>query len=493
MSRALLFAVSASALGLLTTTLFAAEEASEKPAAADKPVIAGEPASSSEPVVADGPAHPHGSGRGQGNSRGPGRGDGTGWKGPGTRPSQRRAKPAAPSAPPIPSLLERIDIVPNAQYRVRYRHHEGHDFVSGGVADTFRHRARLGLQASYDKMVGVMAQLQDVRAYGEESDLVKDVSADGLDMHQAYAFFKPIDSIELRFGRQEIGFANERLVGKLDWAESARSFDGARFTFNAANTRVDTFWALARDRSVNTSAFGSEGGKQHVVGWHFGHEMMDELKPSVLGVFDLDTDSGRRMITLGGLFAGELGGMLRYGLEGYYQGGSHDEETSHTAYLVAANLRATFDVSSKPYIDLDAAFLSGDDNTNDTTVKTFELPYPTGHKFHGEMDMFLNMRPDTQQRGLRDIATSIGASPLKGLSLEATHHLFQAMEKRGDLEHFGHELDLKAQLKFLEYARAAVLYSAFFPGNLKQNEALTAYKAEAETEHFAYTTLEVSF
>jgi len=386
-------------------------------------------------------------------------------------------------------LLERIDIVPNAQYRLRYRHHEGHDFISGGVSDSFRHRARLGLSASYDKMVGVMAQLQDVRAYGEEGDLVRDISADGLDMHQAYAFFKPIDSIELRVGRQEIGFANERLVGKLDWLENARSFDGARFTFDAAKTRVDAFWALARDRAAD----GGEGGSQHVVGWCFGHEMMAELHPNVLGVFDFDTDTGRRMVTLGGLFNGELGKMLRYSLEGYYQGGSHDEETSHAAFMVGAGLRATFDVPSKPHIELNAAFLSGDDNTSDKTVKTFELPYPTGHKFHGEMDMFLNMRSDTLDRGLRDISSSIGAAPLEGLTVKATHHLFQAMQERGDLEHFGHELDVKAQLKFLEFARIAVLYGVFFPGNLKQNEALTAYAQDAETEHFAYTTVEVSF
>ena len=45
----------------------------------------------------------------------------------------------------------------------------------------------------------------------------------------------------LRAGRLELDFGDGRLIGSLPWANTARTFDGARGMFSRANYRVDVF------------------------------------------------------------------------------------------------------------------------------------------------------------------------------------------------------------------------------------------------------------
>src|SRR5436190_24165636 len=45
----------------------------------------------------------------------------------------------------------------------------------------------------------------------------------------------------LRAGRLELGFGDGRLVGSLPWANTARTFDGARTMFSRSGYRVDAF------------------------------------------------------------------------------------------------------------------------------------------------------------------------------------------------------------------------------------------------------------
>ncbi|NIP78292.1 MAG: alginate export family protein, partial [Gemmatimonadetes bacterium] len=72
-------------------------------------------------------------------------------------------------------------------------------------------------------------QVQDVRVWGGELGTT-DPSADGLDLHQGWLELGDAGSgaLSLRVGRQELAYGGERLVGALNWAQQARSFDGAR-------------------------------------------------------------------------------------------------------------------------------------------------------------------------------------------------------------------------------------------------------------------------
>ncbi|MBW2455930.1 MAG: alginate export family protein [Deltaproteobacteria bacterium] len=407
---------------------------------------------------------------------------------------------AEPWELPVSSSDEPVRFVPQLQVRLRYRHHEGHEFAPGGVTDNFRHRVRLGLAATYADRLGALVQLQDVRTFGEEQDPLGDYEADGFDLHQAYARLMPSESLEFRLGRQEIVIANSRLLGNVDFAEQARAFDAFRVIHEADHTRLEAAYALVRDYPGGAGPGGSllPDGKRHLGLFHLGHELMGELHPHVVAVAEGDTTTELTAITAGALIDGRIGRGVRldYTIEGYYQFGKEGAPTGsragapmrYDAFLIATRARATAERSLEPYMEVITAFISGDDNPNDRTIKTFRSPYPTGHKFHGEMDLFLDFPRDTQLRGLVDLgaALGVGKAPITG---RASFHLFDGLARRGDtMRYFGYELDFKAKWEFWEHASIDALYALFVPGEL-----VKAGRDDADVEHFAYSTMNVQF
>jgi hypothetical protein len=395
---------------------------------------------------------------------------------------------------------DEVRFVPQLQIRLRYRHQEGHDFASGGSTDTIRHRVRVGLAANYAEQLGALVQLQDVRTFGEEGDPVADYSADGFDIHQAYARFTPLETLEIRLGRQEIVVANSRLIGNLDFAEQARAFDAFRVTHEIGGTRLEGAYALVRDYPDRQATDGGllPDGKRHLGLFHLGHEIMAELVPHVVAVVEGDTATDLVNVTAGALFDGRIGRGVRldYTAEGYYQFGKEGspadapagQATGRDAFLIATRARATAERTLEPYMEVVTAFISGDDNATDRTVRTFRAPYPTGHKFHGEMDLFLDFPQDTELRGLVDLGAALGidGEPVKA---RAAFHLFDGLARRSDtMRYFGYELDFKARWQFWEHASVDALYGFFVPGEL-----FSLGLVDPRVEHFAYGTVDVTF
>jgi len=406
-------------------------------------------------------------------------------------PAKKKDDDPAVDRGPLGFDVGEFRLTPHAQYRIRYRHHEGHDFAAGSVNDTLRHRARLGMSVMWQKMLGVTVQLQDVRTFGEETNTLGDYHADGFDLHEAYAVVAPFQHSAFRLGRQEIRVENERLVGAVDWSEQGRSFDALRFLYRADGLNLDGFYAKVREQSiVRPQDQGSiPAANRHLLGANLHQDLMSEFRAGLVVLADHDRNDGRRQHTVGAIAGGEIAELLRYEGEGYYQFGGAYGDVSYSAFLAAAKLRLTFDIPTKPFLEAYGAFLSGDDNPDDLTRRTFETVYATNHKFYGEMDFFLDIARDTQERGLRDIGGMVGASPFEGFKLHAAYHLFQAMAERADgLETFGHELDVKGVYRFWKHARVALLYGVFFPGDIKKRGVV-----DPRAEHFAYSTLDVKF
>lgn len=453
----------------------------------------------------------HGSGRGGGDRTGAGEGDGSGRKsrkpshglgegrrdarGPGAGDGSGRAA-ANPSRSPFDvQILDSVTFVPSAQYRVRYYHHEGHDFLDGNVTNTLRHRARLGMAGIWAERLGVFMQVQDVRTFGEEHSTFTDVSADGFDMHQAFASFFPIPEFEIRLGRQEISQGTERLVGTREWREGGQSFDALRVRYGSKKIVVDGFYALVRETDLGLGIPAADGAavedaKDHLAGAELGFELIPQFKATVTATSARQGDNGKRLHTVGALFGGDFGTVFHYGVEGYYQFGAAYGDINFSSFLASAVARVTFDIKTHPYIEAYGTFVSGDDDPNNNTVTSFESPFGAKHKFYGDMDFFTNLPAHTEERGLRDIGGAIGLRPTKGMHIRVAHHLFQAMAERSDaLEHFGHELDMQVAYQFWKYASVNAGYGAFFPGSIKE----ASVAGEAGVEHFAYATTDVKF
>ena len=364
--------------------------------------------------------------------------------------------------------IDGLDFNPTGQYMARFRHFEGHDFVSGGNANTLRHRARLGMGLVYADMVGGLVQVQDVRIFGEERNTLGDFSGDGLDMHQAYLRVMPIEGLELRLGRQEIAFENHRLIGTVAWIEQARSFDALRVTFDHDYVRVDGFYAKVAERdspTVNPDCTPFHERDLDVLAGNVHVDPIDELRIGIVAVGDIGGATNTDRITVGGLAGGRTSFGLGYGVEGYYQYGDSDGDVGLRAYMAGGHLGYWYDESVKPWMKAFGEVLSGDSDPADDTQRSFNTLFHTGHKFYGEMDYFLNLPVDTQQRGLVDVGGAAGLTPVKPLTFSVTYHHFRASADQGDgLQVFGHELDTMVTYTPVAAVDAGLRLCALRPG-----------------------------
>lgn len=433
----------------------------------------------------------HGSGDGAGDARGQGTGDGGGAREPvdvTPLPPPTPLVAAAPSSPLAIQLSPDFRFVPSVSYQARYYHREGNDFVSGGVTNFIRHRARLGASVHYKSLADVFIQLQDVRNFGEEADPAGDFSADQFDLHQGYLTFTPGKYTRIRLGRQEVDLANERLVGRPLFLEQSRSFDGLHFRYDK-KVELEAGYFLVRDYAVGEVVDGLTNGKRHLGIAHLGYEIASPFHPHVVSVVDADTATERLVVTVGGIVDGKIGDRLTlsYSGEGYYQGGK-DGDVNVSAWLAALTTRMTTPLFGAPYVEMLAVLVSGDDEPDDPTQNSFASPYPRGHRIHGEMDFFINFPRDTDARGLRDFGGKLGWAPMD-VNLSAEFHFFDAMASRPDgLRHFGFESNFKVIYPFWEHARIDALYGLFLPGEIKRVGTI-----DPRVEHFVYTTARVGF
>jgi hypothetical protein len=412
------------------------------------------------------------------------------------------AKPATASDSLLAIEAGPILIVPSLEYRLRYRHFEGHDFMEGGVTDTLRHRARIGLEAGWAERVAVKVELQDVRTFGEEWDPSLDQTADGFDVHQAYASFVPVAPLEIRIGRQEIALENERLVGRKDFEEPGQSFDAIRFICAARGMRLETFFSMVR-ASAAALGYGdsSYSMRRHLFGGDLHYDFARDLRLALLGTMDLSELDEKQLDTVGVIVSGEVAQTFRYSAEGYYQAGAKNgaqgwqsdaimQRVHYSAWLYAAGARLTFDVPTRPYLEANASFVSGRPEGAPNKWRTFEAPFGTTHGFYGEMDMFRDLASDTYEQGLADIGGSIGLGPIEGFAARATYHWFHTTAPYNDgIGTFGHELDLRAEYRFLKYASLDLVYAVFFPKDLWEHHV----RGDTEPEHFVYSTADVTF
>ncbi|MEZ4438115.1 MAG: alginate export family protein [Polyangiaceae bacterium] len=380
--------------------------------------------------------------------------------------------------------------VPSLSYRVRYYHREGNDFQPGRETNRLRHRARVGLEARYLGMVSTFLQFQDVRFWGEEGDLTGDFSADGFDLHQGYLTLGTERSA-VTIGRQEIGLGNQRVVGRAPFNDAGRSFDAIRSWVARGDVRAEVFWALARDNLAQPTF---DYGKRHLLAAVLDYRLHRAIVPHVLVTFEADQATALRRVTAGGTLDGTVGQSVAFAYhgEGWVQGGRDGRaEASHSIFTYLANfgVKATPDLESKPYLGLDLTLSSGDDDPDDDVVKTFDTPYGSRHRFFGQSDVFTQMPRDTDERGIRDIAGTLGWVPF-GTDLSATLHVFDAMRARGTASgHFGWELDLRAQRWFFDdHLGFDLVYSFFVPGAFYARDGL-----DPKLQHFAYVTVETQF
>jgi hypothetical protein len=329
------------------------------------------------------------------------------------------------------------------------------------------------------------------------------LDVDELDVQNAFADWRAgvgAWSTTLRLGRQELSYGAQRLVSPLDWSNTRRTWDGARFILQNEAWRVDTF--ATRPVEIEKYELNEADNDQEFYGFYAVHAI-PQRKLSVdayLLRLDRDTvpDGGEERSTAGLRFYGTcpLTGV-EYDAEGGWQFGDSGERDID-AWFAAIEAGYTLrDVAGQPrgYLGYDIA--SGDDDPSDGDNGTFNQLFPLGHAYLGYIDML-------GRQNVIDFSQGISCWPVeKKLQVRADHHIFHRTERAdavynvgggvlreadaGSSSEIGSEIDLTITYKLDRNTQFTGGYSRFFAGKFIEESG------PSEDIEFLYASVQVTF
>ena len=287
-------------------------------------------------------------------------------------------------------------------------------------------RSRVNMLFSPLSTLKAFVQVQDSRVMGTEPSTMANTA--NLDLHQAYFELSDFlfDGFSVKAGRMEAAYANERLVGAVDWNNIGRSFDGVTLIYRGKNYQADFFTFVERERQQP-----GDRNDLFFLGNHWKLKFSESftLQPFIYYQKFMPADSLSRFTV--GFHSSEVFGNFFGEVEGAYQFGdlkTGGKKTSISAFLAAVNVKYVIDAPTKPAIGAGIDIISGDKDAADDKYGQFNTLYATNHKFYGFMDYFTDLPAHTGNKGLMDIHFNAGFAPADKWSFYLSAHIFNTME-----------------------------------------------------------------
>ncbi|MDZ7319964.1 MAG: alginate export family protein, partial [candidate division KSB1 bacterium] len=241
-----------------------------------------------------------------------------------------------------------------------------------GEIDFTLMRTRLNLKFTYSDKLIVFAQLQDSRTFGEESVTAATstlTSLRNVDLHQGYfqinRLFFPW--LNYKFGRMELAYGAQRLIGVNSWSNVGRAFNGSVMTLNFKSVQIDFFEStlaesfqapdtLNGDQTLN----GIWAKVQHPNSPRFDfYVISDEFKQQ-----NRDEKSRLSRSTIGARIEDKWN-HLNLEAEANLQAGKMNFTQDILAFYLSGLLSLNFDAAAKNQLSLGGDYLSGDKTSTD--------------------------------------------------------------------------------------------------------------------------------
>lgn len=290
----------------------------------------------------------------------------------------------------------------NGQYmnRAEYRHgYSTLDTARQDAAFFISQRVRLISSIKLSK-AEIYMSIQDVRTWGSTPNLAID-NAGLLSVHEAWAALRVNKKFNLKVGRQEIAYDEDRIFGNLDWAMQARRHDAALLKFydSASNTTLHFGFAFNQDKEQLAGTTYTIPNNYKTFQYVYFNHAFGKIKTSFLFLNNgiQFTKPNTTPVEYTTVFSQTFGPRLVYKEAGkklswnaafYYQTGINNQNRSLSAYdflsEVAFQITKTFSLTGG------LELLSGTDEigADPTKSKSFNPLYGTNHRFNGYMDYF---------------------------------------------------------------------------------------------------------
>jgi hypothetical protein len=394
----------------------------------------------------------------------------------------------------------------SGEYRVRFEATGGSGFKTDNDDAYMLGRGRVTTTLIPTPWLKLQFQGQDAEVWGRNGKPDGPPYEDSFDVRQAYVEAGNVESsrLGLRVGRQELSFGEMRLVGHLNWTNTARSFDAVRASYRTRTYRIDAFAASVvnlRDGAFNRR---TDGNNLHGIYSSFSNIVPKAtVEPYVFwrlsrGVKNESGNVGKLDFkTIGIRWVGKLPSNLDYGLEFAGQTGSL---SSDAVRAVAGHWVLGYSLpklKTTPRAFAEYNYASGDRNPNDGRRGTFDQLYPTGHDKLGLADQ-------VGWRNIEHARAGVELKPSKKLNLAAGYHcwwlanahdglynaagaLVARSSNAGAGRFVGQEADVQGTYPLKLQVQLGFGYSHIFPGTFLKNTT------PGKSHNFSYVMLTYLF
>ncbi len=430
--------------------------------------------------------------------------------------------PPPPAYKPIKFGKLTVDVQEKMRFEVRDNNFDFNSALNSPQdASWLLQRFRLGLGYDINPWIKLYVQGQDVREIGgSRARQIGVGGAEGDDIFDILKAYIQIGNIKKGFsatlGRQFLSYGDQRLIGPLEWANQARTFDAFKFRYTASQWSLDAFTASPvtfTNNKWNKSDLLDQRDSRNA--------FLSGLYFSTLFVpFNTTTDfyalhyrddgtanfgapiGSTSFVTLGTLWKGDpkkLGGF-DYETEMAFQTGKVGGRDL-TAY--AGHWGAGYNwlkSSWKPRFGLQYNYASGDGSPNDNQVGTFQNLFPTNHLFYGYMDT-------TAWQNVHNPQVNFSFMPTPKMKVMLDYHLYwnannadawyrangatrvrplnAASSSASSFR--GQEFDLTVSYKFNPHVAMLTGYSYFMAGQYLRD---TGFSSDAQ---FGYVQMQIDF
>ncbi len=301
-------------------------------------------------------------------------------------------------------------------------------------------RTRVGIKAKANDRAGAFFQIQDCRTIGVNPGL--DFTNNDTQMHQGYLWYKPCDKSWFKAGRMAVGLHNERLIGKVGWHNTGRTFEGLMFGHQLndnislagvafqADERFDGYVDFEGTDPIADPMF-------YGINVNFAEQMFDLFLYMLSNPQGAGATDHYKLMTFGAYSNRKFGSDMWYDAMFAMQSGTDTDSSDLSGMLLYAMVGKMFEKFGL-YGGVD--YTTGDDPDTADKCEEFNNLFYTGHKFRGHMDLFV-VQP---MAGLMDIFFGGKYTIKDGWKAGGTYHMFKALQDlnaAGD-KTYGNEIDI---------------------------------------------------
>ena len=278
------------------------------------------------------------------------------------------------------------------EYRARYQsEHNMRGLGLTGRSDDFvLHRTRLFANAHLTPQTRVYVEYLDAVSFHERY-APRPIEENRSDLLNAFVDGTLLDDADFRLsgrvGRQELLYGDQRLISPLDWANTRRTFEGAKLMWEFDEWHLDAFWV--RPVIPDKSSFDSPDHQQEFYGaWatrNYGEAHTVDLYWLGYHNYDSPFPEGQsfKFQTCGARWHARHGSLQTL-LQGAYQFGRFGDHDHSAGFFVTGVGRTWSDAPWQPTFWAYYDWASGDE----VQGNGFNQLFPLGHKYLGLMDFY---------------------------------------------------------------------------------------------------------